>query len=149
MLFDSVTFSTNHTRSALMGYCTITCGLRDVWSPQLGVHRVTQHPTHLEFRGDHLESSQIALTGYLVGMLTLHWRYNEYVGVSNHQPHHCLLDRLFIHRSKKTSKIRVTSLCAGNSPGTGEFPAQMASNAENFSLWWRHHVAIWSACSLR
>ena len=28
----------------------------------------------------------------------------------------------------------------GNSPGTGEFPAQMASNAENISIWWRHHV---------
>ena len=26
------------------------------------------------------------------------------------------------------------------SPGTGEFPAQMASNAENVSIWWRHHV---------
>ena len=25
------------------------------------------------------------------------------------------------------------------SPGTGEFPAQMASNAENVSIWWRHH----------
>ena len=23
--------------------------------------------------------------------------------------------------------------------GTGEFPAQMASNAENVSIWWRHH----------
>ena len=29
-------------------------------------------------------------------------------------------------------------LCAGNSPETGEFPAQMASNAENVSNWWRH-----------
>ena len=27
----------------------------------------------------------------------------------------------------------------GNSPGTGEFPAQMDSNAENVSIWWRHH----------
>ena len=27
----------------------------------------------------------------------------------------------------------------GNSPGTGEFPTQMASNAENVSIWWRHH----------
>ena len=44
-------------------------------------------------------------------------------------------------RSNKTSKLRVTSLCVGNSPGTGEFPAQMASNAENFSIWWRHHVS--------
>ena len=26
------------------------------------------------------------------------------------------------------------------SPGAGEFPAQMASNAENISIWWRHHV---------
>ena len=41
---------------------------------------------------------------------------------------------------KETSKLRVTGLCAGNSPVTGEFPAQMASNAENVSIWWRHHV---------
>ena len=43
-------------------------------------------------------------------------------------------------RSKKTSKLRVTDLCAGNSPVTGEFPAQRASNAENVSIWWRHHA---------
>ena len=41
---------------------------------------------------------------------------------------------------KKTSKLRVTCLCAGKSPGTGEFPAQMASNAKNVSIWWRHHA---------
>ena len=33
---------------------------------------------------------------------------------------------------KETSKLRVTGLCVGKSPGTGEFPAQMASNAEIF-----------------
>ena len=27
----------------------------------------------------------------------------------------------------------------GNSPGTGEFPAQRVSNAENVFIWWRHH----------
>ena len=43
-------------------------------------------------------------------------------------------------RSRKISKLRVTGLCVGNSPGTGEFPAQMASNAENVSIWWRHHA---------
>ena len=43
-------------------------------------------------------------------------------------------------RSKKTLKLRVTGLCAGNSLVTGEFPAQMASNAENVSIWWRHQV---------
>ena len=74
---------------------------------------------------------------------TLHWRHNGRHSVSNHQPHHCLLDRLFKHNSKKTSKLRVTGLCAGNSPLTGDFPAQMASTAENVSIWWRHHEYIW------
>ena len=55
------------------------------------------------------------------------------------QPHDCLLNRLFTRRSKKPSKLRVTGLCVGNSPGTGEFPAQMASYAEDVSIWWRHH----------
>ena len=71
--------------------------------------------------------------------ITLRWRHNERDSVSNHQPHDCLLNRLFRRRSKKTSKLRVTGLCVGNSPGTGEFPAQMASYAENVSIWWRHH----------
>ena len=61
-------------------------------------------------------------------------------GVSNHQPHHCLLNRLFRRTSKKTSKLRVTGLCVANSPVTGEFPAQMAGNAGNVSIWWRHHA---------
>ena len=64
-------------------------------------------------------------------------RHNGRDSVSNHQHHDCLLDRLFRRRSKKTSKLRVIGLCAGNSLGTGEFPAQRASNAENFSIWWR------------
>ena len=34
---------------------------------------------------------------------------------------------------KKTSKLQVTGFCEGNSPVTGEFPAQRASNAENVS----------------
>ena len=70
---------------------------------------------------------------------TLQWRHNGYDGVSNHQPRVYLPNRLFERRSKKTSKLRVTGLCVGNSPRTGEFPAQMASNAENVSIWWRHH----------
>ena len=35
---------------------------------------------------------------------------------------------------KKTCKVRVTGLYEGNSPVTGEFPAQRASNAENVSI---------------
>ena len=71
---------------------------------------------------------------------TLLWRHNGHSIVSNHQPHDCLLNHLFRRRSKLTPKLRVTGLCVGNSPGTGEFPAQMASYAEKVSIWWRHNV---------
>ena len=71
--------------------------------------------------------------------LTLRWRHNEHDGVSNHQRLHCLLKSLFRCRSKETSELRVTGLCGGNSPEIGEFPAQRASNAENVSIWKRHH----------
>ena len=71
---------------------------------------------------------------------SLQWRHNGRDSVSNHQPHDCLLNCLFRRRWKKTSKLRVTGLCVGNSPVTGEFPSQMVSNAENVAIWWRHHA---------
>ena len=52
------------------------------------------------------------------------------------------------HISKKTSKLRVTGLWEGNSPVTGEFPAQRASNAENVSILWRHHDRSDCLCHL-
>ena len=58
----------------------------------------------------------------------------DYELTKDTQPHDCWFNRSFRHRSKKTSKLRVTGLCAGNLPETGEFPAQMASNAENISI---------------
>ena len=94
-------------------------------------------------------SSDISYHSHLAGVacgialltdrVSLQWRHNECDGVSNHQPHDYLLNRLFRRRSKKTSKLRATGLCEGNSPVTGEFPSQRASNAENVSIWWRHH----------
>ena len=62
--------------------------------------------------------------------VTLQWRNNERDGVSNHRR----LD-YFRRRSKKTSKLRVTGLCEGNSLVT----AQRASNVGNVSIWWRHY----------
>ena len=70
----------------------------------------------------------------IIRKLSLQWRHNELDGVSNHQPHYCLLNCLFRRRSKKSPKLRVTGLCAGNLPVTGKFLAQMASNAENISI---------------
>ena len=80
------------------------------------------------------------------GDRTLHWRHNERNGVSNHRRLDCLLNRLFRCRSKKTLKLRVTGLCEGNSPVIGEFPAQRASNAQNVSIWWRHHDITRTNC---
>ena len=71
---------------------------------------------------------------------SLQWRHNERDGVSNHRRLDCLLNRLFRHRTKKTSKFHVTGLCEGNLPVTSGFPSQMASNTENVSIRWRHHV---------
>ena len=76
---------------------------------------------------------------------SLQWRHNGRDDVSNHQPRYCLLNRLFRRKSKKTSKLRVTGLCAGNSPVTGEFLTQMASYAKIVSIWWRHHDHIISS----
>ena len=69
----------------------------------------------------------------------LQWHHNGHDGVSNHQRLDCLNTCLFSHRSKETPKLRVTGLCEGNSPVTGDFLARKSSNAENVSIGWRHH----------
>ena len=88
-------------------------------------------------------STRVLVTWFTYSLLiltcALQWRHNGRDSVSSHQPHDCLLNRLFRSRSQKTSKLRVTGIREGNSPVTGEFAAQMASNAENVSIWWRHH----------
>ena len=66
--------------------------------------------------------------------VSLRRRHNERDGVSIHQRFDGLLNRSFRRRSKKTSKLCVTGLGEGNSPVTGEFPCQKASNAENVSI---------------
>ena len=67
----------------------------------------------------HLESTAVTRPWVKI---TLHWRHNDHDGVSNHQPRGCLLNRLFRRRSKKTSKLRFTGLCVGNSPGPVNSP---------------------------
>ena len=83
-----------------------------------------------------IELEKLGTTPTMLKHNPLRWRHNGHDSVSNHQPYHCLLRC----RSQKTSKLRVTGLCVENSPETGEFPAQMASNAQDVSIWWRHHA---------
>ena len=75
---------------------------------------------------------------------TLQWRHIGRDGVSNHQRFDCLFNRLLRRRSKTRQHQSSASLAfvRGNSPLTGEFPSQRASNAENVSIWWRHHERV-------
>ena len=78
---------------------------------------------------------------FLAIFFSLQWRHNEPDGVSNHQSHDCLFNHLFRRRSKKTSKLRVTGLCEGNSPMTGEFPHKGPVTLKMFPfddvfMWW-------------
>ena len=68
----------------------------------------------------------------------LPWRHNDHDSVSNHQPHDCFYNRLFRQIKGNIKAPRHWPLC-GEFTGTGEFPAQRASNAEIVSIWWRHH----------
>ena len=69
---------------------------------------------------------------------------NGHDGVSNHQPRHCLFIRLFRRRSKKTSKLRVTGLCAGNSPWPVNSPHKWPVTLKMFPLmtssWWQVNI---------
>ena len=69
----------------------------------------------------------------------------------------CLLNRLFRHRSKKTSKLSVTGPCEGNRLVTGGFSSQRVSNAVTFDdiimhkawndkmdKWWVANNHIWN-----
>ena len=82
---------------------------------------------------------------------SLQWRHNGRGGLiivywivysgADHRKHQSSASLAFVRGIHRWPvKLRVTGLCTGNSPVTGEFPAQMASNAEYVSIWWRHHV---------
>ena len=63
-----------------------------------------------------ITKAKCLLDSAAIVLITLRWRHNGHDSVSNHQPHDCLLNRLFRRRSKKTSKLRVTGICVRNSP---------------------------------
>ena len=91
-----------------------------------------------------LASEQIWLPCCVWG--TLQWRHNGWDSVSNQQPHDCLLNHFFLRADQRKHQSSASLAFVWgihrwpvNSPVTGEFPAQMASNAENVSIWWRHH----------
>ena len=76
----------------------------------------------LSFAADHvITASHLDRFPWVKRTQTIALRPNERDGVSNQQPHDCLLKRLFRRRSKKTSKLRVTGLCVCVCRGGGGF----------------------------
>ena len=71
--------------------------------------------------------------------LTLQWRHYAHDGVSNLKPNHCLLNRLFSHRSKKTSKLRVIGLW--EFAGDRWIPRTNGQYRVKCFHRWRHHAA--------
>ena len=71
--------------------------------------------------------------------MTLQWHHNGHDCTSNHQPHDCLLKPFIQKQIKENIKALSHWFWVGNSQMTSEFPAQMSSNEEKVSIWWRHH----------
>ena len=102
------------------------------WPWELNQKEIPHRP---HFPNDKSTGKRLLIIKYFVydqTSLISHWyihipllrHHNERVGVSNYQRLDCLLNRLFRHRFKKTSKLCATGLCEGNSPVTGEFSAE-------------------------
>ena len=82
----------------------------------LTLHNVSPY---IRQEGTHRYCRRILSIIYVCSYHRLHslqCRHNGPDSISNHQPHDCLHNRVFRRRSKETSKLRVTGLCAGNSP---------------------------------
>ena len=77
--------------------------------------------------------------------ITLWWHHNERDGVSNHRCLDCLLLKPFVQvQIKETPKLCVTGLCEGKHRSPVDSPPK--GNAENVSIWWRHHYLIMWKC---
>ena len=74
------------------------------------------HATSVHYRGAWITKRKSC------SVPSLQWRHSGRDSVSNHQPHDCLINRLFRRRSNQTSKFRVTGLCVGKSPGPVNSP---------------------------
>ena len=97
-----------------------------------------------------LDEAKISRCEAIMITLPLQWRH-EREGVSNHGRLDCLLNRLSGADERNHQSSASLAFVGGNSPVTGEFPAQRASDAEKVSIWWRYHrceisIKIQDAC---
>ena len=73
--------------------------------------------------------------------------YSDVIMSAMASRHRCfdrLLNRLFRRRSKKISNLhRVTDLCVGKSPVTGELIPAQRSSRQQVRGWWERPTAMW------
>ena len=69
---------------------------------------------------------------------SLQWRDNETRWRLKSPASRLFTQPLVQAQIKENIKAPRHWLCEGNSLGTGEFPAERASDTENVSFWWRH-----------
>ena len=115
---------------------------------RISLRLLANHMLYLKCLAWKMFHTRVNFTLILCHLLSLQWRHNEHDADSNHRRFNCLLNHLFRRRSKIAWNLRVTGPREGNSPVAIEFPAQWARDAENISIWWRHHgkaifPAIW------
>ena len=67
-------------------------------------------------------------------MISLQWLHNGRDSVSNHQPHDCLLNRLFRRRSKKTSSSASLAFVRGIHRGPVNSPHKWPVTRKMFQL---------------
>ena len=123
----------------------ITINVTTTWHPIIPLyHLITVTSWWLRWRLKSPLMWQPSGTRSCRCIISLQWRHNSCDGVLNHHPYDCLLNRLFRRISKKTSKLRVTGLCEGNSPAPGEFPAKGLVTRKRFLfddvIMWLYHL---------
>ena len=102
-------------------HCQVTSHYLDQWWPQSVMsHGITIIIMHTSSHQMHSGNPHCLCN--TLDHKPLLWRHNGHSSVSNHQPHDCLHNRLFRRRSNQTSKLPVTGLCVGNSPGPVNSP---------------------------
>ena len=90
---------------------------------------------HLKhFRMLLLEQWRLMQAGEDIFVSTLQWRHNGRDGVSNHQPHHCLLNRLFRRRSRKHRSSASVAFVFGIYRWPGNSPHKWPVTRKLFSL---------------
>ena len=65
---------------------------------------------------------------------------NDRPGFSNHRSIECLFNSLFRLTTKEHQMSALLSICEGNPPVTGGFPAQRDNNAKNVCIWCVHFI---------